>query len=112
MRKKLDKDVCHCLKTLDYTKDHDAYLVYEVWKRQMKQDIETISLKEGMALWLKGLISSPSSITRMRRKLQEQHEELRSFSVYEDRKNKEQKIREEYRKQKHVKHELGYWEKK
>tara|TARA_Y100000004_G_C8682019_1_gene313791 strand:+ start:95 stop:391 length:297 start_codon:yes stop_codon:yes gene_type:complete len=98
MRKKLDEDVYYCLKTLDYTKDHDAYLIYEVWNIQMKQDIETISLKEAMSLWFKGLISSPSSITRMRRKLQEEHEELRSFSVYKDRKSKEQKIRKQYRK--------------
>tara|TARA_Y100000401_G_C8304797_1_gene216261 strand:+ start:903 stop:1199 length:297 start_codon:yes stop_codon:yes gene_type:complete len=98
MKNALERDVSYCLSTLDYTKDHDAYLVFEVWKRQMKQDIETISLKEGMALWFKGLISSPSSITRMRRKLQEEHEELRSFSVYRDRKSKEQKIRRQYRK--------------
>lgn len=98
MRKKLDKDVYYCLKTMDFTKDHDAYLVFEVWRLQMKENIDTISLKDAMSLWKNRQISSPSSITRMRRKLQEKHEELRSFSVYEDRKAKERKIRKEFRK--------------
>ena len=65
------------LETKPYTRKCDAYLVYEVWKKQMGQDINKISLVETMSLWRNKKITSPSTITRARREVQHQYPYLK-----------------------------------
>ena len=84
------------LETKPYTRKCDAYLVYEVWKKQMGQDKNKISLVETMSLWRNKKITSPSTITRARREVQHQYPYLKDEDTYNSRKAKEEMIRREY----------------
>ena len=81
-------------------RDNDQQLVANVWYVQMrdKNDIEKMSAKDFLHELAKGNVMSSESITRCRRKLQEEHTYLRG-----------EKWDERHRAQKDVKEELRNW---
>ena len=81
-------------------KDNDQQLVANVWYVQVrdKYNIETMSAKNFLHELAQGNLTSSESITRCRRKLQEEHTYLRG-----------EKWAERHRAQKDVKEELRNW---
>ena len=86
------------LETKPYTREFDSYLVYEVWKKQMGNRIDNISLVETMSLWKNKKISSPATITRGRREVQKNNPLLLDKVTFEKRMGLEKEIRQLYRK--------------
>ena len=88
------------------TRDCDPYLLYYVWKSELKNvnyesnypiDIDSISLTGFLKLWRDKQISHPSAIMRARRKVQEHNPKTRG-DVWDKR----------HSKQKDVQKQLGY----
>lgn len=83
-------------------KDSDEYLCATLWGFEVMRyygthDIETVSSKELLYLLMAGRLTHPESVMRTRRKLQEEHPDLRGKSYIERHKNV-----------KKVKKDLGY----
>lgn len=53
------------------SRDDDRILLTEIWTKELDKS------KEFLAEFLSGALSNPETITRIRRKLQEQHTQLR-----------------------------------
>jgi len=94
------KIVKELLKTSPKLKDNDQQLVANVWYVQArdKHDMDKMTAKEFLHELARGKIMSSESITRCRRKLQEEHTYLRG-----------EKWAERHRIQKDVKEELKNW---
>ena len=77
--------------------DSDVDLIYNIWGWQLRRNkppkkIESMSVKNLMKCWKDGVISSPSSIGRARRKCQEAFPETRG-KVYAERMRRQQKVK-------------------
>ena len=72
-------------------RDNDDKLVANIWKNEVKEldDCETAS--DLLKAYSAGKLTSPDSITRARRKLQELNPDLRG-ETYHERKKKEQEV--------------------
>ena len=92
--KKAKPTVLEVLKTITKARDNDTLLLVEVWKRQAKNEI--VSYGEFKYQLLTEELSPPETITRTRRKLQEQNKELRG-RLYLVRKKQEQVAKNQLR---------------
>lgn len=59
------------LKHSEICRDDDRFLLAQIWKSEIKENSNIIECLE------KGLITTPETITRIRRKLQEKYPDLR-----------------------------------
>ncbi len=74
-----------------HLRDSDEKLCSNIWHSKIPAGI---SAHEFLAIYAKGDLPSSESITRCRRKIQEDHPELRG-KVYEERQAKQEPIKEE-----------------
>lgn len=72
-------------------RDNDAKLVTELWRKQISANPEITTYSHFFQLYENGKVYSSDTITRCRRKLQEEHEELRGTS-YEARQRFSKKV--------------------
>jgi len=93
MIRELKDEVLLALSLDDESRDCDRILITIVWKRQLldKYHGRPVSAYDLLLNLTNGYLYSPESITRCRRKLQEEMPELRG-TRYEERKNKLTKI--------------------
>ena len=83
-----------------HCRDHDVYLIYEIWAKELAElnlDIKNMHLVPTLKMWANKEISHPSAIMRARRKVQEDHKEARG-SLWEER----------HKQQEQVQQDLGY----
>ena len=97
MKINMQYKVKQILLDLPHCRDCDPYLIYYIWAKEMKVDINKISLLDTLSLWKNRKISHPSAIMRARRKVQEQCPETRG-KVWEQR----------HEQQRNVRKDLGY----
>jgi hypothetical protein len=79
-KNKLRDRVEHVLTKAVHLRDNDARLTCVVWAQELKEiglDYSRIGAGTLMNLYVDGTLSTPDTITRIRRKLQEVNEELR-----------------------------------
>ena len=93
---KIAPTVAYVLQNNISTKDNDNLLLLEVWARQTANGIKSYSAFKKLLLGEK--ITTPETITRTRRKLQEKYPELRG-ELYEKRKHIEQLVKNELQNQ-------------
>lgn len=74
-------------------RDSDRELIAYIWLRQMK-DVKELTFQYFIGAFLSGRIAMPDHITRARRKVQEQNENLRGTS-WVDRKVKAVEVAQE-----------------
>ena len=82
--------------------DNDVDLTYNIWKWQLRRarppkKIESMTAKSLMKCWKDGVISSPSSIGRGRRKCQEHYPETRG-EIYAKRMNRQEEVKQDLRR--------------
>tara|TARA_Y100000593_G_scaffold58461_1_gene108622 strand:+ start:788 stop:1087 length:300 start_codon:yes stop_codon:yes gene_type:complete len=97
MRVNMQDRVDKILINIPRCRDCDVYLIYEIWAKEMKVDINKVSLLDTLSLWKNKKISHPSAIMRARRKVQEQNPQTRG-KVWEQR----------HEQQRNVRRDLGY----
>ena len=96
---KITNDIIKALLT-QYTdlRDSDDMLVAWIWKTQVdKMNYPQLSADKFLQMMAKGMLPSSETITRTRRKVQEENPELRG-----------KKYKERQAKQEQVKKDLGY----
>ena len=98
MLKKNKELVKHILKTSPIARDYDNELLADVWESQMSyiDDYDSYDWYGLLELIREGYMASPESIVRVRRKLQEQHPELRG-KKWEQRHRAQEVVKEELR---------------
>lgn len=84
---RIKDSVMFLLKNYPHLRDDDNKLIANMWLNEA--NIKEIDAMEFLKLFSKGKFTSVGSITRMRRKLQEQHIHLRGNKYYE--RHKEEK---------------------
>ena len=90
-------DVFDLLTKFPETRDSDDKLIAAIWSRELRQqniDSTSRSAKELLKMIAKGELTAPESITRCRRKTQEEHHELRG-EKYKQRQDKQEEVKEE-----------------
>ena len=100
MLKKNKKLVMEMLQDGDYYRDDDLALLAIIWYFQLEEvenkNISEITANDFLDALRANLLSSPESIVRVRRKLQEQHPELRG-KKWEQRHRAQEVVKEELR---------------
>lgn len=94
MKINMQDKVKRILTNMPHCRDCDPYLIYEVWSKEMKVDINEISLLDTLSMWKNKKISHPSAIMRARRKVQEQSPETRG-KVWEQRHEQQREVRKD-----------------
>ena len=91
--KSLKSEVKYLLQLKQKYRDNDALLVAGFYWHRQSQSLLTLSASEFLELLINGALPFPDTITRLRRKIQQQNPELRGENYYK-RKALESEIRE------------------
>jgi hypothetical protein len=87
-------DIKELLERIDALRDNDALLVVTYYQIKIKPDrVKRMTAEQMLILIRDGVVPFPDAITRVRRKLQEKHPELRGVK-YLQRKGLEEVVRE------------------
>ena len=103
--KNLEKTIIDLLNKYPKLRDEDRRLIVTIWNREMEKEhgpqwAHNMPLYQFYETFVAGSLTSPDSITRCRRKVQEHNVALRGHT-WKERHKKAEKVKENFR---------GWWE--